>query len=234
MAKLSVLDMVQDILSAMDSDEVNSITDTVESTQVAAIVKNTFNEMMASRDWPFLRTESALEGLGDTDYPTKMMMPDGLNKINYVKYNKKDVEYLPPKLFKDMLDNREEGDNITASGFITDRDPLYWTSYDDKYVWFDSYDSDVDNTLQGSKSWLVGVVVPNWEHVDSFTPDLPEKVFPTLLAEAKASCFYTLKQMPHQREEIKARRGRVALQNEAWRNEQGEVKSNTNINYGRK
>jgi len=38
MAKKTVLDMVQDILSDMESDEVNSISDTTEALQVAQII----------------------------------------------------------------------------------------------------------------------------------------------------------------------------------------------------
>lgn len=38
----TLLEMVQDILSEMDSDEVNSINDTVEAEQVATIIKNCY------------------------------------------------------------------------------------------------------------------------------------------------------------------------------------------------
>ena len=38
--KRTLLEMTQDILSAIDADEVNSIDDTVEATQVATIIKN--------------------------------------------------------------------------------------------------------------------------------------------------------------------------------------------------
>ena len=42
MPKMSLLEMTQDILSDMDSDEVNSINDSVESLQVLGIIKNTY------------------------------------------------------------------------------------------------------------------------------------------------------------------------------------------------
>jgi hypothetical protein len=38
--KMTLLEMTQNILSAMNSDEVNSITDTVESLQVAEEIQN--------------------------------------------------------------------------------------------------------------------------------------------------------------------------------------------------
>lgn len=54
MAKLTLLDIVQDILSDMDSDTVNSITDSVESLQIAQIVKTTFFEIITEGEWPHL------------------------------------------------------------------------------------------------------------------------------------------------------------------------------------
>lgn len=234
MAKLTVLNMVQNILNAMDSDNVNSISDTIESLQVATILQETFYEFMSSRDWPFLQAEDSLEGLGNTSTPTKMRMPESINKVFWIKYNKKNVEYLPPKLFRDMLDAREAGTNVDANGYITDQDPAYWTSFDDVYVFFDGYDSATDDTLQTSKSKISAIIVPTFTLDDDFIPSIPEKVFPTLLAEAKATCFLNLKQQANGREELRAKRGRVRLQNESWRNDNGEVKSNTKINYGRK
>ncbi len=44
--KYTLLEIVQEILSDMDSDEVNSIDDTTESEQVATIVKSTYLSMM--------------------------------------------------------------------------------------------------------------------------------------------------------------------------------------------
>lgn len=234
MAKLTLLDMVQQILNAMDSDEVNSISDTVESAQVATIVKETFFDLMALRDWPFLRTESALTGLADTNNPTKMLIPETINKIFWIKYNKKEVSYLDPKSFKDMIDMRVAGTNVDSNGYVTNLDPVYWTTFDDEYVVFDGYDSSVDSTLQTSKSFVYGVTAPSWTHSDGFIPDLPDKYFPTLLAEAKSACFINLKQQMNNREEMKAKRGRTTMQNEAWRSDDGETKSNSKINYGRK
>ena len=69
--------------------------------------------------------------------------------------------------------------------------------------------------------------------MDNFVPNIPEKFFPTLLAEAKSQAFVNLKQQANAREERKATRGRMAMRNDSWKNEQGEVKFNTRVNYGR-
>jgi len=46
MAKMTVLEIVQDILNDIDGDEVNSIDDTLESEQVAQIVKSTYDAII--------------------------------------------------------------------------------------------------------------------------------------------------------------------------------------------
>ena len=234
MAKLTLLQMCQDILNDMDSDPVNSIDDTDESLQVAQIVKTTYFNITSQRDWPFLRALSSLTGLADTNNPTKMQIPTTSNKIHWIKYNKKDVSYLEPKAFLDLIQDRDVADaDIDANGYRTDQDPTYWTTYDDEYVIFDSFDSAVDTTLQSSKSSAYVTLIPSWTVDDAFVPTLPEKMFPTLLAAAKATSFSTLKQVANPSAEAFATRGIVRAQNEAWKTKQAESKSNR-INYGRK
>jgi hypothetical protein len=233
--KMSLLEMTQSILSAMDSDDVNSIDETVESLQVATNIKEAYFELIAQRDWPFLKTLSSLEGLADTSNPTKMRMPEGCNKILWVRYNKKGVEYMAPSAFKEMIDNRDvDSDTVDANGYRTDVDPTYWTTYDDDYVIFDSYDSAVDSTLQESKSTTYAIVIPAWTHEDSFIPVLPAKMFPTLLADAKGTSFLNQKQQANPKEEAKARRGRVRFQREAHRSDAAENDPASNIQYGRR
>jgi len=235
MAKLTLLDMTQNILSALDSDPVDSIDETVESVQVAELIKESYFELISQRDWPFLFVLDTLTALSDVNNPTKMKIPDGINKVKWIKYNKKEVEYISPEDFKYVIDTRSETPNVVnSSGYIINRDPKYWTTYDDVYVFFDAYNSVVDNTMQASKSVIYGTQQATWVHIDSFIPNIPEKFFPTLLAEAKSQAFVNLKQQSNVREERKASRGRMAMRNEAWRNESGEIKYNTKVNYGRK
>lgn len=237
MAKLTLIEMVQNILNDMDSDSVNSISDTTESAQVADIVRTAYFKLVSVRDdWPFLRTLSNLVGLGDTDNPTLMELPEGANKVYWIKYNKKNVTYISPKDFKDMVDGREPTDDgvVDADGYITNRDPLYWTTYDDTVVYFDSYNSDEDTTLQSSKAEFYGIVAPSWTHEDDFTPTLPEKMFPTLLADAKSTAFLVLKQQANDKEETYAVKGRIRAQNSAYRADKAEPTYNDSINYGRR
>lgn len=234
MAKLSLLDMTQNILSALDSDPVSSIDETVEAVQVAELVKEAYFELLSQRDWPFLFQLAPLQALGDTNNPTKMKIPDTWNKVKWVKYNKKEVTWVDPQTFNDIISNRVvQAGVINANGYVINQDPQYWTSYDDQFLIFDGYNSSVDTTLQASKSSAYGTQQASWSHTDNFIPAIPEKFFPTLLAEAKSQAFVNLKQQSNAREERKATRGRMAMRNDSWKNENGEVKYNTRVNYGR-
>ena len=50
--KYTLLEMTQDILSNMSSDEVNSISDTPESLQVATIIKQKYYDIVSRGDLP--------------------------------------------------------------------------------------------------------------------------------------------------------------------------------------
>jgi hypothetical protein len=235
MPKLTLLDMTQSILSAMDSDPVNSIDDTVESVQVADLVKEAYFDLISQRDWPFTFALQQLQAVGDVARPTTMRMPAGWSKIKWLKYNKKEVEWIAPEEFQHLIDTRSETPNVVdANGYVINNDPSYWTSFDDDYIVFDGYNKTVESTLVAVKSIAYVSLAPTWTHADSFIPNIPDKFFPTLLAEAKSQAFVNLKQQSNAREERKAQRGRVIMRNEAWRNENGEIKYNNKVNYGRK
>ena len=233
--KLSLLDMVQNILSALDSDPVDSIDETVEAVQVAEIIKEAYFSIISQRDWPFLFILGSLTALGDVNNPTKMQIPTTYNKIKWIKYNKKQMQYVDPETFHEIISNRvAQAGVINSSGYVINADPVYWTTYDDNFVYFDGYDSAEESSLQQSNCTAYGTQQASWSHVDTFTPALPEKFFPTLLAEAKSQAFANLKQQSNAREETKARRGITTMRNEAWKTEDGEAKYNNRVNYGRK
>jgi len=235
MAKLTLLYMTQNILSALDSDPVGSIDETVESVQVAELVKEAYFELVSQRDWPFLFVLGNLDGLGDVNNPTKMKIPDTYNKIKWIKYNKQEVTYADPETFHTIISQRvTQAGVINSNGYVINQDPQYWTSYDDTHIIFDGYKQSTEVALQSSKAVVYGTQQAAWSHIDTFIPNIPEKFFPTLLAEAKSQAFVNLKQQNNVREERKATRGRMTMRNDSWRNENGEAKYNNKVSYGRK
>lgn len=232
--KMTLLEMVQSILSSMDSDDVNSIGDTVESMQVASIVKETYYDIISEREWPFLKKRIHLEHGGDLGKPTTLFIPDNVAKVYNVFYNGKEVEWMEPECFIKMLLGRNTSlDEVEGDGFFNDRDPKYYTAFDDDTITCDSWNSDEGDTLMSSRTDSMVLLMPQWEMVDDFYPLLPARAFPALLADAKGTAFINLKQQANAKEEAKARRGRVMMQSEVWRVNDATPKSNKLINYGR-
>lgn len=247
--KKTLLEIVQDILNDMDSDEVNSIDDTVESQQTAQIVKTCYYEMLANRNWPHMRKIVQLDGLSNLDKPNYLKLPDNLKELSFFKYEKQkldetktilqDVIYKEPEDFLYFISSRNSDNSnvdtvIDFSGskllILNNVAPQYWTSFDDVYVVTDSYNSEVDDTLQKSKSQCVAYIVPSWTNEDTFIPDLPIDAFPALIEEAKSTAFVSLKQMANQKAEQKAARQNRWLSRKSWRAHGGIVYPD----YGRK
>src|SRR3546814_1682508 len=80
---------------------------------------------------------------------------------------------------------------LTNLTIRTDAAPTYFTSFDDKTLIFDSYDSAADSTLQKSKVQVYAYTIPAWVHADDAIPDLPEMAFYLLVEEAKRSEEHT-------------------------------------------
>jgi hypothetical protein len=230
--KLSLLELTQNILSSLESDEVNSISDTVESTEVSYIIRDTYFELIEARLIPELWQLTKLTGIGNTAAPNYLQIPDNVGEIGWFRYNTiasgdtdiryTEVKYITPEDFINRSNQRLSSDttiqtvldlyNSTQTLILNDTPPTFYTSFDDKYVVCDSFDSAVDTTLQTSKTQIHARINPTWTHTDSAIPLIDDNYFPLLLAEAKSMCFLTLKQMANPGIEAVARRLRSRLQ----------------------
>jgi hypothetical protein len=235
-------------MNDMDGDEVNSIGDTTESQQVANIVKQSYFELMANRNWPHMRTAFNCTAYGSTSQPTSLVLPDNIKELEWIKYNKRkstdtkdkseDIVYLQPEEFFNLVAGRDSSEAtvqvVTINGMRlnikNDKAPQYWTTFDDSVLVCDSWDSAVDSILQTGKNSCWGVRNPSWSHLDGSYPELPDEAFPSLIEEAKSTCFYVLRQTVNEKAEQKATRQARWLSRKAWR-AKGGVKY---PNYGRK
>lgn len=86
MTKQTLLDMTQEILSAMSSDEVNSIGDTSESLQVATIIKRKYYDIVSRGDLPEHNQLFQLTPSLDGTQPVMMHVPDGVGHVEWIKY----------------------------------------------------------------------------------------------------------------------------------------------------
>jgi len=235
MAKMTLMEIVTDVLNDMDSDEVNSISDTIESQQVAQIVKTCYFEMIGNRNWPHLKKLTQLDALADVAKPNYLRIPTGTKELVSFNYDKfttsnvktrlEEVRWKEPDAFLRLVSSRDSTlTSVTSvidfSGskllVINNLPPTYWTSFDDEHLITDSYDSGVDTTLQKAKTQCIAYIDPLWQHTDEFIPDLPSEAFPALLEEAKSTAFVALKQTANQKAEQKAGRQNRWLSRKAW------------------
>jgi len=246
---MTVLEMAQDILSDMNSDSVNSINDTTESLQVAQILQSTYFNIIDGKHWPWLKELYQLTGLGLTTKPTHMQIPSNIIEVEWIKYNTRKltdtrdyyttIKYKTPEDFVEYLSLRNSSDSNTLVvtdysntplNIITNKAPQYYTSFDDNYIVFDSYLSDVEDSMQTSKTQCYGRRYPTFTMSDTFVADLPVQMFSYFLNEAKSTCFLTLKQAQNQKAEQNSISQRRRMSQDAWKTAKG-IKY---PNYGRK
>ena len=227
--KMSLLDMVIDIMSDMDSDNVSAIGDSGESTQVARIIRSVYFEMIARKDWPHLRKSLYLENSGTSTIPNRLKLPTAISRLDYFAYSDrkeatsdqrfKEMKYLFPDQFLERTNNRATSNDNVDSVIIADmtmfvlndKPPTYYTSFDDEWLILDSYVKDLSTTLTGNQAQCVAFAQPEWTHADTFVPDFPTEVFPTFLAEAKSACFARIKEQEDRKSEQQAARGNIAM-----------------------
>lgn len=84
--QMTLLDITQNILSSLSSDEVNSISDTTESMQVAQIIKNKYYDIINRVNLPEHDQLIQLLPSLDSSVPVMMYVPDGVSEIGWLKY----------------------------------------------------------------------------------------------------------------------------------------------------
>lgn len=230
----TLLDYTQAILSSLDSDEVNSISDTVESAQVVKILKTVYEQIVAKNDLSEHYDLYQLEASGDNTKPTKMTRPTDVHSLEWIKYNVETasntddyyrvIQFLPLDEFLDRMHQLVESDDTVGTFTETigtsdikffyrnDVAPCYWTTFDDHTIIFDSYDSAVDTTLQKAKTLAYGKKAQTWTESDSFVPFIDSEFAVYLLNEAKALAFAELKQTQHAKAEQSSRKLEIDLQ----------------------
>src|SRR6476659_10163511 len=132
MIKMTLLEMVQNIASAIESDEISSISDTTESLQIAEVIKETFYEQFNNILVPEFRGLIKLDNVNDLSRPNYLKTPVNLSKLEWIKY--KDfrntdrytaVDYLDPE---DFLDRQLQYAS-TSSNVVLTTDPSGITYY---------------------------------------------------------------------------------------------------------
>lgn len=117
--KQTVLQLTQSILSSLSSDEVNSIGDTPEAMQIANIIKTVYYNVIARGDLEEHNQLFQLTASGDLASPVLMYKPDGISKVNWIKYYNPDdgafTSIAEHDINTDIIDN--DSSSATAAKF---------------------------------------------------------------------------------------------------------------------
>lgn len=236
--RYSLLNIVQRTLSSMDSDEVNSISDTTESSQVATCAEIVYNDLIQGSDPPEDYRVFSLTASTDPTAPIVMYRPLGFESVQWVKYRRTIQDddtgqlwwtVMKPILFDEFL-KRQDGLSLDASDvsqmnlvlpnttlqilYYNDRSPDYYTSWDDNTILFSSIDTAVDTTLQNSKTLCYGQFSTQFLMIDSFTPAFDSQVHQLWLHETKALASAEMRQVTNNSAEKAARKTWIKLQDD--------------------
>lgn len=219
--RYTLLEMVTSILQSMDSDEINSYSDTTESLAVANIIKENYYRIVSNS--PSYRFDSIfqLDASGDNTKPCVMYLPSHVLQLKTLKYNISDtitdteyrpLTYVPFEQFLTMTSGYNatqetwvDTQTITVDGddyifkFRNDMAPSYYTALGDYTILFDAYDSDQSTTLTSSRTLGFGDIQPVFTMSDGFVPSLDPREFDYLLNASKAQASLELKQIENTR-----------------------------------
>ena len=232
MAKMTLLEIVQSALNSMDSDRVDSISDTEESSQIALVAKEVYYNLINREEWEFLNKGILLTSPADPNNPTQFDLPDNIRFITRFSYN---VSTTPEKYYKDLeyLSHDEFFRRTATEGTVntqevtidsglrffvrTDHMPQYFTTVDDRVLICDAFDSDVESFLDPAKVSASAITIPTWTESDSFVPELPTHFFPLFLAEVKNASHRYFKQAPSAQDEVRVAQQLAQLRRQSAR-----------------
>lgn len=231
MPKMNMLDMVNNILSDMDSELVVSLDDTLEAEQVSNIIKNTYYDLISHREWPELNAAVNLTSYADSSKPTTFAIPDSVAKIHWITYRiddatdftHREMKIVTPAEFirkTDMV--RDNYVEVTIGGTTVkiknDEDPTFYTVFDDNDVVFNSYNASEGATLVTSYIRCYAKTLPTFSTTDpNFVPALDAEAFSYFLAEAKNQAFSLLKGGIDPMINQAARRHKSYIQNDKYK-----------------
>jgi hypothetical protein len=236
--KYTLLEYVQSVLRSIKGEQVNSISDTQESLDVADIVKQCYYTWLAQQDLPETKRPYELIAT-DVATPVLMTLPEYAFSLESLRYNIETAEdtednwttlqYIPLQEFRTMTNNLNTSDSTVDTMTVTlgsdtfefkyrnDVAPSYYTNLDDEQIVFDAYDSGVDTFLQKNKTEAYGIYDTSWTLTDGFIPRLDAQQVPILLREAQHIAWVELKSVDNPKAAKDVRRMRIATEAKKFR-----------------
>ena len=197
--KLTLLQLVQDMLVAIDAENVSDVTTTTESNMCVAIANRTYEELMSMYRWRHLRQYSTLSTNANKN---QLIVPDGTVAVDPTSlwYGSTDEEqpvfWLSPNDFLAITIRRQEADaTVEKVGNIksyNDRNPQYFTSDDDEILKFDAF-PDSGGLVGTDCVCIIYKVATSRLATNTDVFDLPGIAFPALSSMCIAKAIAELK-----------------------------------------
>jgi hypothetical protein len=255
--KFTLKEIVDEILSAMESDAVNSINDTQESQQVAMLVQRTFYDIATELDLNEQDSVFELVASGDNNKPTLMTLPTNCVRLDAIRYDNKlsteqrsnyqNVHFVSTHEFIDRMNGFHDDASANVGTFVllngsdtfnmhylNDRMPSYYTVFGDNQLVFDAYDSDEDTTLEADKTMAFGRTYPSFTLGDDFVPPLSPTQFAYFRNKCKARAFVEMKQIQNTEAQNEARIQKIAAKRRGRRTPDLTNQMKTHNRFGRK
>jgi len=230
--RYTLLELTQSILRSMESDEVSSISETQEASDVVDIIKECYFDIVGQNNLKEHEGVFKLDASGDNLKPTLMIVPSQVARVDSLRYNIGDLANPDWKPLY-YVDNDEflfyqsglDADESTVSTmtvpinstnlvlkFENNRFPAVYTIFDETLVVFDAVDLVEETTLTQVRSLGHGLIIPIFTRTNAFIPDLDPRQFQLLLQDAKATAHVELKQAVNPKAEQKYRRNQILAQ----------------------
>lgn len=251
MAKRTILKLVQELGEGIGSDEIDTLNETIEATEIATILEQTVTEVISRKRWEFIkdRVRQLDARAGGSTQLNTLVIPSDVTRVNCLRYRDTnnlnvttflDVVYLQPCEFIEFVQARDSSDtNITAIAnddgvlinVLTDNTPTRWTSFDEEVITFDAYDASVGTGNLIVDSVIIADIVPVIDYTDpTATLKVPERMESLIYNEALSTCAIRLRQTVDPKAERVARRQHISLRE----NEHITNKDIQEANFGRR
>lgn len=187
MATSTLLQMVQDMLSAIEAESVTTVVSgstTEDALLCVNIANRTFEELITRAKWKHIRTYKALTAggnLNELKAGASDIYIDGQNIWYGSTDDEARIRYVDPDIFIQRTIGRTSADSdvtvINNIKVINDEDPSFYTTFDDETLVFDAM-PDGSGLVAGDSKAIIWVEPAGRKSANSDVYDIPKQLYP--------------------------------------------------------
>lgn len=195
--KLTLLQLVQDMLVAIDSENVNAVDETEEAEMCVGIANRAFEGMVGPKyRWKHLRQSCRLSTTANFN---EMTLPTGTIAFDpySLYYSGKLISWVDPDEFMYRTEDRTvDGTAIVLIGenkIDVGDDPQFFTSYDDETLVFESIPDNTSGLVSANTHGIAFVAPTSRLTTSAQVFDLPAVAYPALTSRCLSMAIRELK-----------------------------------------